>query len=141
MTPSKKPSRAEKARSRLTGAGAIVREDSDDELGYVDHPWTWIYAQQDEEIGGSAGSHSRRKAQQFTNDASIVGARMGGFQCHLGDTVLLQAAHGQAWVGIIQEFFEDEDNEDEKMAKFLWFNSPLEIRSKSKRLPDTLDVR
>jgi origin recognition complex subunit 1 len=66
---------------------------------------------------------------------------MGNFECRLGDAVLLKAEGGnEAWVGIICDFFEDEE-EDAKMANFMWFSTPREIRNKAKKRMDALDVR
>lgn len=97
----------------------MLREDSDDELGLDDHPWQWIH---DEKQG------------------SIIGARMGRFECYLGDAVLLKApTSNEAWVAILYRFQEgEEEDEDghvttEKQASMLWFSSEKEIRSKKKR--------
>ena len=115
-------SRAERARRLLAGAG-VAREDSDDELGLEDHPWEWIY---------SEGKDARRR--------TIIGARMGNFQCKLGDCVLLKAeGSNEAWVGLIVAFEEDEE-EDEKMANFMWFSTQKEIRNKQKKRLDALPV-
>lgn len=99
----------------------MQRGDSDDELGEEDHPWEWIYE-------GSGKSQA------------IVGARMGSFECFLGDVVLLQApSKNEAWVAMLQDFSEGETEDDdgeliaEKQATMLWFASEKEIRSKSKR--------
>ncbi|SMR42717.1 unnamed protein product [Zymoseptoria tritici ST99CH_1E4] len=123
----KKRTKLEQARHILSGG--VVREDSDDELGLEDHPWEWIY-----ENGSKKGT--------------IVGARMGSFECRLGDTVLLKApSNNEAWVAILHEFTEGEIEEDdgevvmEKQATMLWFASEKEIRSKNKRtdfLPNEL---
>ena len=116
-------SKVRRARRFLTGAG-VVREDSDDELGSEDHPWEWVYVKDD-------------KTQQRV----IVGARMGGFQCNLGDCVLLKAdGSKEAWVGLICDFIE-EDDEGEKAANFMWFSSEREIRNKAKKRKDSLPVR
>jgi origin recognition complex subunit 1 len=57
--------------------------------------------------------------------------------------VLLKAEGNQAWVGLICDFFEDEDEDEdsEKMARFMWFASEGEIRSKSTKRTDFLPVR
>jgi origin recognition complex subunit 1 len=65
---------------------------------------------------------------------------MGRFRCKVGDAVLLKAEGNQAWVGIICDFHEDVED-DEKMAKFLWFSSEKEIRNQSKKRTDFLPVR
>lgn len=138
MAPIKR-TRVEKARQYLTG-GAVLREDSDDELGYEDHPWDWIY----EETGADEVAHKenatprKRKAAPKSVERRIVGARMGNFKCKLGDTVLLKAEGNQAWVGIICGFYEEDD---EKMANFLWFSSEREIRNQNKKRTDFLPVR
>jgi len=53
--------------------------------------------------------------------------------------VLLKAEGNQAWVGIICDFHQDVE-EDEKMAKFLWFSSEKEIRNQNKKRTDFLPV-
>ncbi|KAI9655355.1 MAG: Origin recognition complex, subunit 1 [Bathelium mastoideum] len=114
MAVKRKRTATETARRYLSGA--IFREDSDDELGLEDHPWEWIYD------NGPSGAKI------------IVGARMGAFECRRGDTVLLKAEGNAAWVGIICYFLEDEEDEDrEKMANFMWFSSEKEIVNKKKR--------
>ncbi len=139
MAPMKR-SRAEQARQILSN-GAVLREDSDDELGYEDHPWEWIY----EDVGtekahvDSKEMPRKRQMESTTHAKRIVGARMGSFRCKLGDAVLLKADGNQAWVGIICEFY-NEDEDDEMMAKFLWFSSEQEIRNKNKKRNDFLPV-
>lgn len=98
----------------------MVREDSDDELGLEDLPWEWIY--------------------EDKKSMKICGARMGSFECFLGDAVLLKApTSNEAWVAILYEFSEGETEDDdgdtviEKQASMLWFSSEKEIRSKKKR--------
>lgn len=120
MPPKKRTTKAEQARRLLSG-GSVLREDSDDELGLDDHPWEWILDE--------------------TKAGAIVGARMGTFECRLGDTVLLKApASNEAWVAILHKFSEgEEEGEDgevtmEKKASMLWFVSEKEIRSKQKRV-------
>jgi origin recognition complex subunit 1 len=139
MAPIKR-SRAEQARLFLTG-GAVLREDSDDELGYEDHPWEWIYADAsaDQAVVDDNATPRKRKAALTTHTERIVGARMGSFKCKLGDAVLLKADGNQAWVGIICDFYED-DEDNEKMAKFLWFSSEQEIRNESKKRTDFVPV-
>ncbi|CAN9156940.1 unnamed protein product [Alternaria alternata] len=137
MAPIKR-SRVDKARQYLAG-GAVFREDSDDELGYEDHPWEWIYDEDaiDDAQPEKNASPRKRKAAPTAPGKRIVGARMGSFKCRVGDAVLLKAEGNQAWVGIICDFHEDPD-EDEKMAKFLWFSSEKEIRNQSKKRSDFL---
>jgi origin recognition complex subunit 1 len=89
---------------------------------------------------------------------TIVGARMGSFQCRLGDCVLLKAeGQNEAWVGLICEFSEeqtdngdddeedDDDEEEEKhstmMANIMWFSTEKEIKNKEKKRTDFLQVK
>ncbi|OCL07359.1 origin recognition complex subunit 1 [Glonium stellatum] len=142
MAPARTKSKAEKARQYLSG-GAVLREDSDDELGIEDHPWQWIY--EDQDVQGHNNDRSvtprKRKAASSATENRIVGARMGSFQCRIGDAVLLKAEGNQAWVGIICGLFDSDDEEEgeEKMAKFMWFSSEKEIRNKSKKRDDCLE--
>ncbi|KAF3000120.1 Origin recognition complex, subunit 1 [Curvularia kusanoi] len=137
MAPIKR-SRAEQARQILS-SGAVLREDSDDELGYEDHPWEWIYEDAGAEQAPTDDNATprKRKAAPATRTKRIVGARMGSFNCRIGDAVLLKADGNQAWVGIICDFYDD-DQDDEKMARFLWFSSEQEIRNKNKKRTDFL---
>ncbi len=114
----------------------MFRGDSDDELGDEDHPWEWIYEHMGEAQGTRNATPRKRKA---VPEKRIVGARMGSFVCKEGDAVLLKAEGNQAWVGLICEFCEDEE-EGEKMAKFMWFSSEREIRNKSTKRTDFLPV-
>jgi hypothetical protein len=143
MAPARKKSKVEKARQYLSG-GAVLREDSDDELGLEDHPWQWIYEDQDVQSRKNDRSVTprKRKASSSVTEGRIVGARMGNFQCRVGDTVLLKAEGNQAWVGIICDLFDSDEEEEgeEKMAKFMWFSSEGEIRNKSKKRDDCLEV-
>ncbi|KAK3902722.1 P-loop containing nucleoside triphosphate hydrolase protein [Staphylotrichum tortipilum] len=122
----------------------VMREDSDDELGTDDHPWEWIYhadgaaaaddaAEQPADEKPTADNNARkRKRPAPQQEPQIVGARMGSFECYLGDTVLLKAEESsEAWVGIICDFLLDE--EGEKAAHFMWFSSAQEIRNPKKR--------
>lgn len=115
--------KAERAR-QLLRTGGVAREDSDDELGLEDHPWEWVYAAGDQDDKG---------------DEEIVGARMGNFECKVGDCVLLKAeGAGEAWIGLICDFQDDE--EGEKAANFMWFSTEREIRNKEKKRRDALPV-
>ncbi|KAK3394000.1 P-loop containing nucleoside triphosphate hydrolase protein [Podospora didyma] len=130
----------------------IIREDSDDELGTDDHPWEWIYedqepdaaAEADEQApagdGVSASTKKRKRAATIARrKPKIIGARMGEFVCELGDMVLLKAqGSNEAWVGIICEFVQD-DIEHEKAATFMWFSSEKEIVNKEKKRKDFLE--
>jgi origin recognition complex subunit 1 len=121
------------ARARRLLSGATSREDSDDELGYEDHPWQWVYEGQESRAagqsvtaddfneqadGGASGSIARRRSKSVQTasrsyDQKITGARMGNFECKLGDCVLLKAEGegNKAWMGIICEFGEGENSE------------------------------
>jgi origin recognition complex subunit 1 len=135
MAPMQKKTRIERARQFLKGGG-VTREDSDDELGTEDYPWVWIY-EGDEEDTSDNGSKKRTSAA--LSDNKIVGARMGSFECYLGEPVLLKADGSEAWVGIVNHFFEEEET-GEKMANFMWFSTPREIRNKTKKRNDALEV-
>lgn len=119
-----KTSRAKVERARrYLATGGIAREDSDDELGLEDHPWEWIYSQTDGRRG------------------KIEGARMGHFECKVGDSVLLKAeGNNEAWIGLICNFQEDEDEDGdvEMAANFMWFSTEREIRNKQKKRTDVL---
>ncbi|CAK7565534.1 MAG: Origin recognition complex, subunit 1 [Sporothrix epigloea] len=125
----------------------VVREDSDDELGEVDYPWEWIYADEksipDKGVDEN-GDHTSRKRKRSAIENSIVGARMGSFECFIGDAVLLRAeGSNEAWVGIICEFIDDDDDNGEgedgaKAAHFMWFSSEKEIRNKTRKRTDFL---
>ncbi|KAI4153420.1 MAG: hypothetical protein LQ341_000548 [Variospora aurantia] len=121
---SQKPlTKVEKARQYLH-RGGVLREDSDDELGLEDHPWEWIY--------------STETDNDDAEPDQIVGARMGDFQCAIGDCCLLKAeGTNEAWVGIICAFEED-DEDGEKGANFMWFSTEKEIRNKQKKRTDAL---
>ncbi|KAF2495937.1 P-loop containing nucleoside triphosphate hydrolase protein [Lophium mytilinum] len=144
MAPARKKSRLEQARQYLT-SGTIQREDSDDELGQDDLPWEWIYEEETPHDAAQTKTERtltprKRKAAALTIGRRIVGAKIGSFQCRIGDAVLLKAEGNQAWVGIICELYDgEEEEEDEKMAKFMWFSGEKEIRNKSKKRDDCLE--
>ena len=116
-------SKAERARQFLR-EGGVAREDSDDELGLDDLPWEWIHR-------GDTEKGTKQRPE-------IIGARMGDFQCMVGDCVLLKAeGNGEAWIGLICNFEEDEE-EDLKVANFMWFSTEKEIRNKQKKRTDAL---
>ena len=146
------------ARHFLSGGG-VLREDSDDELGVEDHPWEWLYGddvslQDDDassiltapetsaanENGGVLTSRSRLPHRGDGQvQRQIIGARMGSFECKVGDCVLLKAeSTNEAWVGLICEFLEE--GEDGKVANFMWFSSEKEIRNKGKKRTDAMQV-
>jgi len=129
----------------------VTREDSDDELGTNDYPWEWVYEQLDPEPehehdsetiddnGPASRKRKRAAVQAATRQPKIIGARMGDFECQLGDIVLLKAeGSNEAWVGIITEFLDDD--EGEKAANFLWFSSEREIRNSEKKRKDFIEV-
>ncbi len=119
-------SKAERARQFLR-SGGVLREDSDDELGLDDHPWEWIY---------SEGTDT-----DDPEPNQIIGARMGDFQCSIGDCCLLKAeGTNEAWVGIICAFQEVDEEDGEKGANFMWFSTEKEIRNKQKKRMDALPV-
>lgn len=122
--------KAERARRYLTGGG-VVREDSDDELGLDDHPWEWIHSTEPQDNG--------EDFEEETNTTKITGARMGAFECRIGDCVLLKAeGANEAWIGIICDFQEEDDRE--KAANFMWFSTQKEIRNKQKKRTDFTQV-
>lgn len=115
--------------------GGIFHEDSDDELGSEDLPWEWIYEDTNNEV-------SKKKKK-------IIGARMGNFECRIGQPVLLKSPEpGKDWAGIISEFLEEEPEPDDddtepgervKSANIMWFASPDEFLStKNKKRADAL---
>jgi len=129
--------------------GGLVREDSDDELGDEDLPWEWIYEtnhkeHKDNEENAEATPSRRRSARPAAKKSpKIIGARMGTFECRLGQVVLLKSPEpGKDWVGIITQFTEEEDDDEEEMVKsanIMWFASPDEFMStKNKRRTDAL---
>lgn len=75
-------SRAEQAR-QILASGAVQREDSDDELGYEDHPWEWIYEDASDAQISENTTPRKRKAAFTSVGPRIVGARMGSFTCKL----------------------------------------------------------
>ena len=82
MAPIRPRSKVEKARHLLSG-GAVLREDSDDELGYEDHPWEWIYEDTRDAQPSQNATPRKRKAASTGSSRRIVGARMGGFTCRV----------------------------------------------------------
>ncbi|KAG5743148.1 hypothetical protein H9Q72_012982 [Fusarium xylarioides] len=107
---------------------------SDDELADVELSWQWIYNSTPTTERGD-GTQSDRKRRKVTGDR-IVGARIGQFECRIGDTVMLKAdGSNEAWIALICEFVED-DGEGEKAANFMWFSSEKEIRSRDKKRSD-----
>ena len=142
MPPKRKRSKVEEARHYLQGGG-VLREDSDDELGVEDHPWEWIYdhSKEDESMPGQGDNPEKE-----TGVRPIVGARMGVFECRIGDAVLLKAPGNEAWVAMVAGFqdgeIEDDDGQmvHDKTATFMWFSSEKEIFNKAKKRDDFLPV-
>lgn len=136
--------------------GGLVRDDSDDELGVEDLPWEWVFEKETESrktdgsdnVNGDGGSATRRRPSRRGSKQRrrIIAARMGTFECKLGQVVLLKSPEpGKDWVGIITEFLEEEDEDEEendgmvKSANIMWFASPDEFLStRNKRRPDAL---
>ncbi|KAJ9633723.1 uncharacterized protein PV06_07483 [Exophiala oligosperma] len=127
--------------------GGLHREDSDDELGYEDHPWDWVYKDEgatylsDEEKTPS----KKRKLDALSGPAKkrqIVGAQMGSFSVKVGDPILLKSPEqGKDWVGLICAFSEtNEDGEYEMSVYIQWFCTPEELAfgKRSKIRPDVL---
>ncbi|KAK8156313.1 P-loop containing nucleoside triphosphate hydrolase protein [Phyllosticta citrichinensis] len=138
MAPTRKKTTTERARQWLRGGG-VLREDSDDELGQEDFPWEWVYS--DEQDAEDASQDKPRKRGR-PRKRQIVGARMGSFECRLGDAVFLKADSNEAFVGIVVGLFDgkDEDTgEDIKMANLMWFLTPREIRNKARMRTDNLE--
>lgn len=134
----------ERARKWLSGWG-VPRDDSDDELGLEDHPWEWLYAEdepEEEEKDQRRGKKRKRRAGTVQGPQTIIGARMGTFECRLGDCVFLKAkgASNEAWIGIICNF-EDEEEDEQKCANFMWFSTEKEIRNKQRKRTDMMQVR
>lgn len=157
--PRSKRNTAVKARQYLSGGG-VSREDSDDELGIEDYPWEWVYADAVPSWDDAAQSMSTAAGTSAPNEDSdafpsrsgvahrrdgrsegqIIGARMGSFECKVGDCVLLKAeGTNEAWVGLICEFREEEGDEG-KVANFMWFSSEKEIRNREKKRTDFMQV-
>jgi origin recognition complex subunit 1 len=123
-----------KAPRKWLTKGGFAREDSDDELGYEDLPWEWVYsnhstkAQENEQEVEKTPSR-KRKASDTARKTVIFGAKMGNFVVKIGDAVLLKSPEqGKDWAGIICAFSEtDDDDEEEMCAHIQWFCSPDEL--------------
>jgi len=128
--------------------GGLQREDSDDELGYEDHPWEWIYDSDNiEQPPEEENKNTRKRKASALKDSSkpaatIIGAQMGSFSVRVGDAVLLKSPEqGKDWVALICSFSEtNEDDEDEMSVYVQWFCSPEELAfgKRSKIRPDVL---
>ncbi|QPG99205.1 hypothetical protein C2857_001193 [Epichloe festucae Fl1] len=133
-SPSAKPKPTETISRRKRALPGVNRDDSDDELGSDDLPWEWLYNVENSDRA-SDDTQNDRKRRKVTGN-KIVGARIGTFECRIGDTVLLKAeGSNEAWVAIICEFVED-DGEGEKAANFMWFSTEKEIRNKDRKRND-----
>jgi origin recognition complex subunit 1 len=131
------PSPVRDGYAKVKSRSGVSREDSDDELGTEDHPWEWIY---DDGDANCEKENGRKRKRSTLLEPKIVGARMGDFQCRIGDTVLLKAElSNEAWVGIITDFGND-DEEGEMAATFMWFSNEKEIRNKDRKRTDFLPV-
>ncbi|OCT44764.1 Origin recognition complex subunit 1 [Cladophialophora carrionii] len=121
--------------------GGLRREDSDDELGYEDHPWHWIYEEDEKSLGDQRSPSKKRKASAIDGKKKPIGARMGSFSVRVGDSVLLKSPEqGKDWVGLACDFSDkNEDGEEEMCVHIQWFCTPEELMSgKRSKLPDVL---
>ncbi|KAI1180561.1 ATPase [Nemania sp. FL0916] len=106
---------------------AASRNIQDDDDG-LSKEWEWIYE--------AVPSQSGRPRREGTS--RIVGARNGGFECRVGDCVLLRAEGAtQDWAAIVNEFVEY-DEEGDMAADFLWFSPEDEIRKGPRKRTDFL---
>lgn len=119
--PRRKRNSLSKARQQLRG---VLREDSDDELGYDDIPWEWI---------------RDPVAVDTDNEPIIIGAKFGKFEARIGDILLIkgEGLKGEAYVGMACHFLEDDDGE--MKCSVLWFSTESEITRKNKKRMDFLD--
>ena len=137
----------------------------------MDHPWVWIYEGADtggddtnsnkeneidldepvsKQLSPQTAAPARRnhRGKGGNKGRRIVGARMGSFECRIGESVLLKAeGTNEAWVGLICELEEqlddDADSSDSqhaKMANIMWFSTEKEIRNKQKKRTDFFPV-
>ncbi|KKA30189.1 hypothetical protein TD95_001900 [Thielaviopsis punctulata] len=99
-----------------------------DDLDNDELEWDWIYDTEDTE-----GKIKKRRRPSN----HIIGARLGQFECWLGDIVLLRAdGLSEAWAAIISDFTLDENGE--KAAIFVWFTGGREIRNSERKRHDYL---
>lgn len=145
MASQKERSKAEIARRALAG-DSDDDVSSGDELGLKQNDWEWVYDVADDYAKDGEGTSSNARKRRLSaklqsmRPGRIIGVKLGKFECCIGDPVVLRAGRNETWVAIIYEFIDDAA-EDDKMAKFMWFSVPSEIRNKSKRRTDALDVR
>lgn len=105
-----------------------------DENDDQENEWEWIWSSSSPERGDENDEGEQRKRRKVAGN-TIVGAKLGSFECRIGDCVLLKAeGSNEAWVAMICEFLEDDDGE--KAANFMWFSTEKEIRSKYKKRND-----
>lgn len=111
-----------------------------------DLEWEWIYQSdidEQEHADSNVSNPRKRKASAAFRDFAskrIVGARRGGFEIYIGDTVGLKAERNETWVALVTEFVEDEDINGDKNANFLWFASPHDIRDSTRRKQNVFPV-
>ncbi|KAI5462980.1 P-loop containing nucleoside triphosphate hydrolase protein [Mariannaea sp. PMI_226] len=116
-------------------AGTKAGEESDDEFRQDGTTWEWIYDTATAADDQTEEPQSDRKRRKVSGD-KIIGARVGKFECRVGDCVLLKAdGSNDAWVALIGEFIE-EDDDGEMAANFMWFSTEKEIRNKTKKRSD-----
>ena len=129
---------------RFSTRGGLQRDDSDDELGYEDHPWQWVYDDSATTDQTQTPSKKRKAGEMLSSGkkATIIGARMGSFSVKVGDSVLLKSPEqGKDWVGLICAFAEtDEDGDEDMCAHIQWFCTPDELAfgKRSKTQPDVM---
>lgn len=134
----------QEARALLAGGASHSSHTLD--LPDIHDEWEWLYEDvPNEEVtnpDSPSDTRKRKATEAFETDSKrrIVGAQSGSFEVRVGDAIRLKADRNETWVALIQGFVEDEE-EEEKMAKFLWFTSGKEIRNKAKRRNDQLFVR
>jgi origin recognition complex subunit 1 len=127
-------------RPKASSLLGVLRDDSDDELGVEDLPWEWICQPTGKAAALLDRPESSRKRKREVSMIRKVGARMGNFECYIGDCVLLKAeGSNEAWVGIIRGFVE-EDEDGDRAADFLWFSTEKEIRNNERKRKDHILV-
>ncbi|KAI5855626.1 P-loop containing nucleoside triphosphate hydrolase protein [Tricharina praecox] len=130
-----------KARARLRG---VVRDDSDDELGSEDLPWEWVYSPSTGtgRDGKEKEGKERKDKEGKATERKIVGARMGSFDVHIGDCLLIkgEGLKGEAYVGMACEFAEGSGGKEGGVGvcNVNWFSTESEIRRGAKKRTDSL---
>ncbi|KAJ6259485.1 hypothetical protein Dda_5122 [Drechslerella dactyloides] len=144
--------RLNQARQLLRGKratkGQIERDDSDDELGDDDVPWTWIYPDSNGPLSpvsanktpaDNLNAKKRRRDGSPVNQveeaqAKPIGAKCGTFECRVGDIILLKAdGKKAAWVGLAVDFG---GQDDDMQANIMWFSTHSEVRNRGKKRTD-----